>query len=144
MYEVAVNYWAVLGAAISSMILGFIWYGPLFGKQWADMMGFKFDSPEAMKEMKKKAMPGYIAGFIGALIMSFVLTHSIAFASAYTEVEGVSAGLMAGFWSWLGFIAPVSIGVVFWESKPWKLWFINAGYWLLLLLVMGVILAVWR
>lgn len=140
---VNINYLAVLAAAVASMVLGFLWYGPLFGKPWADMMGYKFDSPEAMKAMQKKAMPGYVASFIGALVMSYVLAHSLIFASAYTQTEGVSAGLMAGFWSWLGFVAPVTLGTVFWESKPWKLWFINVSYWLVLLLVMGAILAIW-
>lgn len=144
MTQVILNYWAILGAAVSSMILGFLWYGPLFGKSWANMMGFKMDTPEAVKEMQKKAMPGYAASFVGALIMSYVLAHSLVFASSYLQVEGVAAGLMAGFWSWLGFVAPVTVGIVFWESKPWKLWFINAGYWLALLLSMGTILAVWK
>lgn len=144
MPEIVINYWAVLGGAVGSMVIGFLWYGPLFGKAWADMMGFKFDSPEAKAEMQKKAMPGYAASFVGALVMGYVLAHSLVFASAYTNTEGVSAGLMVGFWNWLGFIVPVTIGVVFWENKPWKLWCINAGYWLALLLFMGVLLAVWK
>lgn len=41
------------------------------------------------------------------------------------------------------FIAPVTLGVVLWEGKPWKLWVLNNGYQLLSLLVMGVILAIW-
>lgn len=47
---------------------------------------------------------------------------------------------MAGFWNWLGFIAPVTLGVVLWEGKPWKLWVLHNAYYLLALLVMGVIL----
>ena len=33
-------------------------------------------------------------------------------------------------------------GVVIWEGKPWKLWFINAGFYLVSLLAMGTVLAV--
>lgn len=51
---------------------------------------------------------------------------------------------MVGFWNWLGFVAPVTLGGVLWEGKPWKLWGLNNGYQLLSLLVMGVILALWR
>ncbi len=125
------------------MIIGFLWYGPLFGKPWSEMMGLGIFSPEAQKEMQKKMMPGYIASFIGALAMAFVLAHAIIFASAYLKTSGVSAGLTGAFWNWLGFIAPVTIGVIFWESKPLKLWLINASYWLVSLLVMGVILSLW-
>ncbi|MCI0566406.1 DUF1761 domain-containing protein [bacterium] len=141
--EIDINYAAVLVSAIAAIIVGFIWYGPLFGKAWADMMGIKFGSPEEQKAMQKKAIPSYIASFIGAIIMAYVLSHSLTFASAYLNSEGVSAGLMAGFWNWLGFVAPITIGIVFWDNKPWKLWFINAGYWLVILLVMGAILGAW-
>ena len=141
---VPINYLAILACGVANMVIGFLWYGPLFGKPWADMMGFKFSTPEEQKKMQGKMMPGYIVSFIGALLMAYVLAHSLFFVSKYLQVYGASAGLQAGFWNWLGFIAPVTIGIVFWESKPWKLWFINAGYWLASLLVMGLILALWQ
>lgn len=144
MSDVPVNYLAVLVAAIASMALGFLWYGPLFGKPWAAMMGYKIDSPEAKKDMQKKAMPGYIASFIGALIMAYMLSHMITFSSSYLQTEPLIAGLSTGFFSWLGFIAPVTVGTVFWDMKPWKLWFINASYWLALTLVMGAIIGAWQ
>jgi hypothetical protein len=59
------------------------------------------------------------------------------------QQSGVVAGLEAALWSWLGFVAPVSLGAVLWDGKPWKLWFINAGYFLATLLVMGLILGYW-
>lgn len=143
MPEVVINCWAVLGSAIAAFVLGALWYGPIFGKPWADMMGYKFDSPEEKKAMQKKAMLGYIGSFIGALLMAYVFAHSLVFANAFFGTSGINAGLMAGFWNWLGFVVPITVGVVFWEGKPWKLWAINAGYWLALLLIMGVILAMW-
>jgi len=32
MEELNPNWWAIVAAAISPLIIGFIWYGPLFGK----------------------------------------------------------------------------------------------------------------
>lgn len=123
------------------MILGYLWYGPLFGKQWAALMGF---TPDKMSEAQKKGMAkNYAIMALGALVMSFVLAHSIVLAGTYLNVGGISAGLQGGFWSWLGFIVPVSLGTVLWDGKPWKLWFINAGYYLVGLLAIGVILGVW-
>jgi hypothetical protein len=58
-------------------------------------------------------------------------------------MTGVAAGLQAAFWNWLGFVAPVTIGSVLWESRPWKFWFITAGYYLVVLLINGAILAAW-
>lgn len=141
--DVPVNYLAVLACAIANMAIGFAWYGPLFGKKWSELMGWSPMTPEKMEEMKKKAMPGYAASFAGALVMAYVLSHVLVFASSYMQTSGWSAGLSSGFWMWLGFIAPITIGIVFWDGKPWTLWIINAGYWLVSILTMGVILAVW-
>lgn len=142
MQAVPINYWAVLVSAIASMVLGFLWYGPVFGKMWINLSGH---TPQNSDAAKKKAMTtGYVLGFIGALVMAYVLAHALVFAEAYLKASGVSAGLMAGFWNWLGFIAPVTLGMVLWDGKPWKLWILNNGYHLLNLLIMGVILALWK
>ncbi len=141
MVEVPINYLAVLVSTVAAMVVGFLWYGPLFGKPWMELSVF---TQEKMEAAKAKGMgKSYFLMIIGALVMSYVLAHALIFASAYLHVEGIVAGLTAGFWNWLGFIAPVTLGTVIWEGKPWKLWFINAGYYLVALLVMGVILAVW-
>jgi hypothetical protein len=139
--SVEINYLAVALSAVSNIIIGFLWYGPLFGKAWADMMGFKFNTPEDQKMMQKKAIPGYIASFVGALIMAYTLAHYIAMGMSFFGTTALAAGFQSAFWGWLGLIVPVTVGIVFWESKPWKLWFINASYWLVSLLAMGAIQA---
>lgn len=139
---VPINYWAVLVGAISNMVLGFLWYGPLFGKQWMALMAF---TPEKMKEMKAKGMgKSYALLALGSLLMSYVTGHALIFASSYLQITGVAAGLMVGFWNWIGFVAPVTMGTFLWEGKSWKLWFLNAIYYLVALCIMGVILALWR
>jgi Protein of unknown function (DUF1761) len=138
---VPINYWAVLVAAVAQMILGALWYGPLFGKPWAKMMGF---TAEKMKEAKAKGMgKSYAIMTIGALIMSWILAHAIVFAGAYLVFYGVMAGIATGFLNWLGFVAPVTISSVLWEGKSWKLWSLNAGYYLVGLCLMGAIIAGW-
>ncbi len=138
---VPVNYLAVVVSTIVMMGLGYMWYGPVFGKQWRALMGF---TKESMEAAKKKGMgKSYAIMALGALAMSFVLSHSLVFASTYLHTSGVAAGLQVGFWNWLGFVVPVSMGTVLWEGKPWKLWFINAGYYLVGLLLIGVLLALW-
>ena len=37
--EVVLNYWSVLGAVAAAIVLGTVWYGPLFGKQWMRIVG---------------------------------------------------------------------------------------------------------
>ena len=33
------NYLAILVAGISNMVIGFLWYGPIFGKMWMGLIG---------------------------------------------------------------------------------------------------------
>lgn len=140
--EVPINYLAVGGAAVASMVIGFLWYGPIFGKKWIALMGF---TQEQISAAKKKGMAKqYALMFVGSLAMAYVLAHALVFASAYLKTSGVSAGLMTGFWNWLGFVAPVTLGSVLWEGKSPKLWVLNNGYYLVSLLAMGVILALWQ
>lgn len=141
MSPVPINFMAVIAATFVSMILGFLWYGPLFGKPWIAMMGF---TPEKMEAAKAKSMgKTYALAVLGSFLMSYVLAHSVIFASTYLDVSGASAGIMAGFWSWLGFVTPVTLSSVLWEGKPWKLWILNNGYYLVSLVLMGVVLSVW-
>lgn len=143
--EIPINYLAVVVAAVANMALGFIWFGPLLGKQWIAAMGWTEAEVAAGREkMKKDGWKTYAIQVVGALLMSYVLAHALVFASAFLNSTGVAAGLAAGFWNWLGFIAPVTVGVVLWDGKPWKLWFIQGGYYLVAMLVMGVILALWQ
>lgn len=144
MQAVPINYWAVLVCGIVSMVLGSLWFGPLFGKAWQRLMGWEHMDAAKREEMKKSMTKSYVLTFIAALIMAFVLAHSIVFGESYMKVTGLSAGLQAGFWSWLGFVAPVTLGVVLWEGKSWKLWTLSNAYQLIQLLVFGVILGLWK
>jgi hypothetical protein len=135
---VPINFWAVIVVAIINMVVGFLWYGPLFSKPWARMMGVNQNMGQG-----KNMTFSYVLMFIGALFMSYVLAHGIYFGSAFTGMYGVMAGITGAFWYWLGFIAPVTLGVVLWEGKPWKLWFINAGYYLVFFIIAGAIFGGW-
>lgn len=135
---VPINYLAVVVAAVANMIIGFLWYGPLFGKQWIRMMGFTKEDIEAAQ--KKGMGKNYALMALGSLATAYVLAHAYEFAATYLAAFGIAGGAMAGFWNWLGFIAPVMLGSVLWEGKSWKLWSLNAGYYLVALVVMGMII----
>ena len=142
--EVAINYLAILGAVVTAVVLGSLWYGPLFGKAWMKEVGLTTDDMMKAKtdpSAKSAMLRSYVLMTLGSVVMAYVLAYALAFSSAYTQTVGIAAGLMAGFWSWLGFVLPVSLGPVLWENKSWKYWFITSGYYLVNLLVMGAILA---
>ena len=138
MPQITINYLTVLVTAVVSMALGALWYSPmLFGKLWMTLSGL---NPQTMDEAKKKGMAkSYVLAFVGTLVMSYVLAHII----GYTNAATIGAGLHVGFWAWLGFVAPVTLGGVLWEGKSWKLWWLNNAHYLVMLLVSGAILALW-
>ena len=138
MESVPINIWAVVAAAVAKIAVEFVWHGPLLGNLWMRLTGL---TPEKMAKNMGKA---HMFSLVGSLAMSFVLAYSLVFASAYLQMGGVRAGIICGFGNWLGFIATVTLGSVAWEGKPWKLWLLLNSSYLVSLLVMGVILALWK
>ncbi len=130
----SMNYLAILVAAIVNYVIATIWYAAIFGKVWMKLTG--------ITDMKP-APVNIILVFIGSLVMSFILYHMIMFGNAFLHVSGIQGGLMGGFHSWLGFIAPVTLSTKLYEKKPWGLWLLDNGFWLISLLVMGMILSAW-
>lgn len=138
--NVEVNFVAVLVAAISMMVLGFLWYGPLlFQKPWMKLKGYK--SVEECKEEQKKMGPWYGLTFVLSLITAYTLTHVMAMSTNLFHETPMTTGLMSGFWMWLGFVMPTQAGATIFGEKKWKLFAIDTTYQLVSLLVMGVVLA---
>lgn len=122
---------AVIASGFAAVLIGMIWYHPkVFGSVWARLSGM---TPE-MQERGKKRMPimGFF-GFLAACLVAYVMTYVSAAWGFYDSVGGVQLGI----WIWLGFVAPTMLGQVLWEQKPFRLYLINALYWLLTLLVMA-------
>lgn len=97
-----------------------------------------------MEEMGDGAK-GYILTTIGAFIQVIVLLHFVTYARFfYPTYSDVSVGLITAAWAWLGFVAvPQGVNTVFANSRK-KLLAINTGYFLVVLLINGVILATWH
>ena len=66
-----VNLLAVLVGAVITMVLGFLWYGPLFGQMWMRMVGRSAEEIEAAPTL-------YIYSFVSALITAYVLAAIVA------------------------------------------------------------------
>ncbi|MEK9135973.1 MAG: DUF1761 domain-containing protein, partial [Bacteroidota bacterium] len=69
--------------------------------------------------------------------------HATVFAMSYTNVHGFAGGLMAGFWNWLGFVLTTNASTVLFEFRRSGLYWINMGYYLVCLLLMGGVLGAW-
>jgi len=66
------NLLAVLVAAVSTMVVGFLWYSPiLFAKPWMREMGYDPDDKAKVQEMQKSAGLAYLGSFIVSLVSAF-------------------------------------------------------------------------
>lgn len=132
----SLNYVAILVSGIMLWILGAIWYSPaLFAKPWIEILGIKKGEGKP-----SGLMLGMVASFIGDLVLSFILAHLLFWANA----TGFKNGCVLGVLVWIGFIASPNLPQGIYERRPFKLFSINSGYWLLGLFLAGGLLAAWR
>jgi type III secretory pathway component EscU len=126
----AVNWLAVIIAAVANIVISTVWYLPqVFGKQWSTLLG---------REMNTGGNPMlYAIAIIGSLISAYVLALIVNVSGATSVVEGAVTGLLVS----IGFIATTqAVGGAF-EGRSWTLFGINAGNSLVAYAVMGAILA---
>ena len=135
-----VNYLAVVVAALAAFFLGALWYSPaLFAKQWMKAHGYTEDK---LKEMQKSAMKAYAVSVVCYLVMASVLARL----NVHMNPDGstLSQGMWLGFLAWIGFAATLGLTANMFSEKPLSAYYIDAGYQLAFMLIMGAIIGAWR
>ena len=161
------NFYIFFLAALVPMIIGFVWYGPLFGKAWMNQMGFTEESLKGTN-MLKTLLICYVLSFLIAFALMPMVIHQMGVYStlagepgfseqtgeAYSYFEnfiatysdrfrtfkhGAFHGLLYGFF----LILPVIGIIAVFEKKSFKYVAINAGYWIVTLAIMGGIICQW-
>ncbi len=143
MHVHAVNYLAILVAAILIFLLGGLWYSPLgFSKRWIALQGKTDEQMRA--EAAAANMPVlYLSAFITSLLIAGVMGLLIMHFSAIMPIN-VEHGAIFGFFCWLGFAASTSYATAAFSGKPKQLWLIDSMYNLVSFVVAGIILSIWR
>jgi hypothetical protein len=130
-----INWLAVVAAALSTFVVGGLWYSPLlFGKIWMRVNGF---TEEQVKTFNKGR------AFVGAFLLALVMSANLAMFLAdpkTTLLWGVTAGALAG----IGWVAAGFAVVALFENRSWSYILVNAGYQIVALVSMGAILGAWR
>jgi hypothetical protein len=128
----ALNWLAVVVAAVSAFVLGGIWYGPLFKHAWCREAGIDMTA--------NPAHPARVFGtaFVAALIAAAAFAWWLGPAP---ELEyAVRHGVLAG----LGIVA-MSFGINYaFAGRSLKLWLIDGGYHTLQFALYGMILGAWH
>jgi len=126
-----INVWAVLVAAVSSFVLGGLWYSkPLFGERWSRYAGM------AGKQ------PGHPAKVFGIAFV-FALIAAAAFAFLVGPDPAPVAALHSALIVGGGFVA-TSFGINYqFGGRPFGMWLIDAGYHLLQFVLYALVYAYW-
>ena len=135
MHIADVNYLAVLAASVAAMIIGAIWYGPVFGKSWMNYMG------KTEEDLKEGFNPGktYGLAFLGQFIIASIFANLL----VYLKVDSMGGALHTAFWTWLGFTFTTGFVSSLFEDKKFGHLLINTGYSLAAILAAAVILSLW-
>lgn len=129
----AINWLAVISAAISSFVIGGIWYGPLLGKVWMRSSGM---TAEKVGEARMGLVYGLslVLQVIAAVVLAMFIGPEATLSFAVFAAASVGV-----FW-----VAP-ALGVIYlFEQRPLAHWAVNAGYHAVAFTVMGVILGAWK
>jgi hypothetical protein len=130
-----INWLAVLAAAVSSFVLGGLWYSKaLFGRAWMSANNLS-DADLAKGNMAKI----FALSLVFAVIMAANLAAFLAEPKT-TASWGATAGFLAGF----GWVALSIATIALFERRSWKYTLINGGYMTVSFVLMGVIIGAWR
>lgn len=123
-----INLPAAFIASFTGLILGYLWYSVLFAKSWQKLAGVS--ESQMQKGMPIRALGSYV----------FTLVMALNLAAFIGPDMSASFGLFAGLAAGLGWVAMAFGSNYLFEHRPLKLYFINAGYNILLLSLMGLII----
>ena len=127
-----INWLAVAVAGLSAFLVGGLWYAPpLFGNAWKKENQL---SDEQIRAGNKAKIFGFT--FIFSALMAWNLSLFLHDTDAH---HGAIVGFHAGLWTF----SAIAIHSLF-ELKSWKLIFINGGYSIVSLTLMGTIIGAWH
>ena len=142
-----VLYWpAIIVSIIAAFIFGGLWYGPLFGKTWAKLIGMDGEACKPAPAVMKKA---FTLQLLGTFLTVFVIAHMVqvwrpSVWGVGQDESSCSYGFLCGLFTWIGFYVPLQLGKISWEQRPNKLFWINAAHDFINLQIISQILANWR
>ena len=130
-----INPLAVAIATIVPMVLGFLWYGPLFGNTWMAARGIT-------REQMGSVNVGQAYGLTTVLALVTAIAMALVVSAAATQdlATGAALGAIVG----VGLVATALATNGIFEERSWTLVALNAGYQIVSLIVMGAVIGLWR
>jgi hypothetical protein len=129
------NWLAIIVSTLAFFGLGAFWYSPVaFGKIWMKETGIT-------NEKAKTASMAKVMGL--TVLFSFIMALNLALFMNSPEI-GLSEGAMYGFFTGFGWIAMSIFVSGQYEFRSTRYMLINAGYNIVGLTIVGMILGAWK
>lgn len=134
--QVRQNYVANLVAGIVAFLLEAAWYSNFYSA-WVNGIG-------RTDEWLRQYSPNRALQFGTALVMATLMATAISCVVQLTGPQTAWRGIKVGALLWTGFVLTAWSTEYIFEVRPLSLWFINTGYWLLGMILMGAIVGGWK
>jgi len=132
------NWWANGVAAIACFFFEAIWY-TLFLDPWLSGIGrsraWLHNSVDRVPEPLQ-----YVTALASALVMATAISCVVQLTGPQTAKRGMRVATTL----WMGFVFTVWATEYIFEVRPWSLFGINAGFWLIAMALMGAIVGGWK
>jgi len=136
MKELKINHYAVWVAIALQFVIGFLWYGPLFGNAWMNATGLDMATI--------KADPAGAEEWITNIISAIISMYALALLFKKLKVESWLTGAWYGFLIGFSFVLLSTMTSNMFGKMPYGLAWITAGFTTVGLMVGGVLLGAWK
>ncbi len=166
--EMTINWFAVLASGVIPLLVGFVWYHPkVFGNAWMKLVNI---DPEKAKQSNMALVFGLtlLLGIILATSMIYLTIHQSHMMSTLMNIPGFGQegsevdlyykdflskygqefrsfrhGALHGIISGIFIAFPIIAVTSMFEQKSWKYIFINLGFWIVCMALMGGVVCAW-
>jgi len=126
---------AVALAALIPFVVGALWYAPFgFGRWWERAHGY--DDPARKAVLMASAPRNYLASLVVYVVLALVLRFFLYRLAASDASSAVRLAVLV----WLGFVATIGLTTILFALQPLALWAIDAGFQLLFMCLMALML----
>lgn len=158
-----INYWAIPVAAISALVVGFVWYNPkVFGTAWMKAAGMTEEKIQGANMGKIFAMALVFAILLAMSMITLTIHQTGAMGMVGGDLEGAlpsyaafisdygtahrtfGHGALHGFFGAVFIVLPTLGTNALFERKSAKYILINSGYWMVVMAIMGGIICGWH
>lgn len=130
------NYLANVVAGVACFLLEAGWYS-YFMNTWLNGIG-------RTKEWLVSSGMNPAIQYATAVVMAVLMATAISYFTQLTGPQTVWRGIKTGALLWAGVMCTALSTEYIFEVRPLSLWAVNAGYWLLGMMLMGAIVGGWR